>query len=92
MYIVTKLISTDVLMNQRMDEHGLPTLPPKDIIKSVALTEADAKHVAKDLALKNPMVPYGVFKAVHVYETAIPMLIEKEVNERGELIQKKVNI
>lgn len=62
---------------------------PKDIPKTYFTDEASALAVAKDLAVKNPTVQYGVFAATRIFETTKPQVLEKTYNADNELVIKK---
>ncbi len=60
----------------------------KEAITDYFTEKSAAENSAKDKAGANPGKQYAVFGILSVYETTTPKIIEKMVNDSGELVLK----
>lgn len=70
---------------------GNPTqldLPRTDFIKHYFVDRDAAMQGVKDLATKNPMRQFALFEPTAIFETTTPNIIEKQLNEQGEVVLK----
>lgn len=67
---------------------GSTAFERSDVVKNFFMSHEEATAHAIHLASKSPGVGYAVYKIDVVYETGTPIVLEKIVNPRGELVMR----
>lgn len=70
------------------DGHGAEQFVPDRIVKKFYRNERQAKAAAQALAKKFPGEVFGVFSPSSLYEAKQPEIMEKVLNEAGEIVPK----
>lgn len=73
---------------QGPDGKGAEAIATDRIIKKFYRSERHAKAAAQELAKKYPGEVFGVFAASSLYEAKQPEVMEKVLNESGEIVPK----
>lgn len=63
-------------------------LARKDYVQTRYNREVDAQTAAKELAKKEPTVPFAVMGICMIFETTEPKVVQKTFNDAGELVLK----
>lgn len=72
-----------------IDEYqGTLVLDRRDYIKSYEKSIDSARKKAETLAKENPNKAYCIMTVSEIYETTSPKIIQKIINEQGELVLK----
>lgn len=82
LYVVIKLQPTFVGVSST----GGNAMIKEDVVKECFSDMRSAQDAAVAQASKYPGVPFAVMSISKVFETGQPIILEKTVNERGELI------
>lgn len=68
--------------------HQAQYVDRKDYIKSVFTDLETAKRKATERAIAEPGQQFAVMSIAHIFETGKPVIIEKTLNDAGEIVLK----
>lgn len=87
-WIVFEITNDPERLAQRGESSGATALDRASTIKEYFHTEPNADTCARKKAASNPGKQYAVMGIVKIFETTTPKVLEKVLNERGEIVMK----